>query len=119
MRTLENKRVGRRLPVGAEPVGEDGVHFRVWAPLRTSVHVYWETGGFTRSRTGEWLLLRHGATGPPGNDLRYVWMAETHFPTRIQISAEGPHGPSQVVDPTEFNWTDPQWTGAESPGRSL
>ena len=38
MRTLENKRVGRRLPVGAEPVGRRRIQFRLWL-LRTSVHV--------------------------------------------------------------------------------
>ena len=30
-----------------------------------------------------------------------------------RFQPEGPHGPSQVVDPTRFRWTDAAWQGAD------
>ena len=38
--------VKRRLPIGAETQPGDGVHFRVWAPLRKQVEVIIEEGAF-------------------------------------------------------------------------
>jgi hypothetical protein len=35
----------RRLPIGAEAFGSEGVHFRVWAPKRKRVEVVLEGGG--------------------------------------------------------------------------
>jgi maltooligosyltrehalose trehalohydrolase len=32
---------------------------------------------------------------------------------------QGPHGPSQVIDPGEFKWTDSAWKGVKSEGRVL
>src|SRR5437870_2650427 len=34
----------RRLPIGAEPVGDGRTHFRVWAPRATSVEVVLASG---------------------------------------------------------------------------
>src|SRR5262249_47564714 len=32
---------------------------------------------------------------------------------------EGPHGPSQIVDPTAFRWTDKAWPGVELAGQVI
>ncbi len=32
---------------------------------------------------------------------------------------DGPHAPSQVIDPGTFRWTDDQWRGIELPGQVL
>src|SRR6476661_6761154 len=121
MRTLEKKCVGRRLPVGAEPIREGGVHFRLWAPLRTSVHVVLgdrrialeaeEENGYFSGKV---------AQARPGMNYRYVLDGGDAFPDPAsRYQPEGPHGPSQVVDPAEFNWTDPQWTGVELAGQVI
>ena len=42
---------------------------------------------------------------------RYVLDGGDAFPDPAsRYQPEGPHGPSQVVDPAEFNWTDSQWS---------
>ena len=36
-----------------------------------------------------------------------------------RFQPEGPHGPSQIVDPAAFAWTDHGWRGASLPGQVL
>src|SRR5207244_4339102 len=32
-----------------------------------------------------------------------------------RFQPEGPHGPSEIVDPSAFRWTDEGWKGPQSP----
>lgn len=118
MRSLEWK---RRLPVGAEVVPGEGVHFRVWAPHRERVEVEveggpvaeleWEGGGYFSGR-----VPGIGADAA----YRYRLDGDGPFPdpaSRWQPS--GPHGPSRVVDPGAFRWTDEGWRGAGRGGQVL
>jgi maltooligosyltrehalose trehalohydrolase len=113
--------VTRRLPVGAEP-GTAGVHFRVWAPDRERVDVVVEgrrdphpldpePGGF------------HSALVPgvgPGALYRYRLDGGDVFPDPAsRFQPEGPHGPSEVIDPGAFTWTDVSWPGARRDGQVL
>jgi len=36
-----------------------------------------------------------------------------------RFQPEGPHGPSEVVDPTTFRWADQQWSGAGRQGQVI
>ena len=36
-----------------------------------------------------------------------------------RFQPDGPHGPSQVVDPTSFRWSDAEWTGVERDGQII
>lgn len=36
-----------------------------------------------------------------------------------RFQPQGPHGPSQVVDPAAFDWTDGEWQGIETQGQVL
>src|SRR5262249_47488763 len=36
-----------------------------------------------------------------------------------RFQPQGPHGPSQVVDPDAFSWTDAGWRGVEREGQVL
>jgi maltooligosyltrehalose trehalohydrolase len=36
-----------------------------------------------------------------------------------RFQPEGPHGPSQVIDPRAFNWTDGEWRGVEIMGQVI
>lgn len=101
----------RRLPVGAEVVPQ-GVHFRVWAPKRQRVEVQ-EPSGTTE-------LLDEGndyfsglVEGAGSGDLyKYRLDGGDSFPDPAsRFQPEGPHGPSQVVDPSTFPWTDGGWKG--------
>jgi len=116
-------RLSRRLPVGAEVLPGGGVHFRVWAPRRRSVEVVFgggdapsafelerEEGGYFSAhveRAGEGTLYRFRLDG---DEYLYPDPASRFQP-------EGPHGPSRVVDPSSFRWTDAAWKGASLKGR--
>src|SRR5437016_5863217 len=105
--------VRRRLPIGAE-VSPDGVHFRVWAPRRKRVEVIFEEG-----RT---LPLESEADGyfqaldersEPGMLYRFRvdGLAQLLPDPASRFQPQGPHGPSQIVDPSTFQWTDGDWRG--------
>ena len=113
--------LNRRLPVGAEVVPGQGVHFRVWAPEHTSVDVVIagdppsfhpldsEEGGYfsglvTTAHTGTLYKYRLDGTD---------WYPD--IASRFQ--PQGPHEYSQVVDPDFFSWTDRSWTGVKLPGQ--
>ena len=116
----------RRLPVGAEVVRggadptSDGVHFRVWAPSARAVEVVLEgpsqSGGFPLEADGAGGyfsgLVRHARAG-----LRYRYRLSHHdepLPDPAsRFQPDGPFGPSQVIDPGGFAWTDAAWRGIE------
>ena len=104
----------RRLPIGAEPQSDGGVHFRVWAPRCREVDLEIEglqpaalqpeTDGYFSLRS---LLARTG--------MRYRFrldQGEAALPDPAsRFQPEGPHGPSEIVDPGDFAWTDGAWRG--------
>jgi maltooligosyltrehalose trehalohydrolase len=114
--------VRRRLPVGAEVRKDGGVHFRVWAPRRRTIEVVPEGGRaplrLDPERDGYFSgLVPHAAPG-----LRYRYRLDGGQPLpdpASRFQPDGPHGPSQVVDPGQFAWTDHDWRGVEPRGQVL
>jgi maltooligosyltrehalose trehalohydrolase len=117
-------KLSRRLPVGAEALPGGGVHFRVWAPKRARVEVLFEgdagsafslereeVGYFSAlaERAGEGALYRFRLDG---EEYLYPDPASRFQP-------EGPHGPSRVVEPASFRWTDDGWKGAPLKGQVI
>jgi maltooligosyltrehalose trehalohydrolase len=113
---FDQVRVERRLPVGADVHPNYGSHFRVWAPRRKRVEVVVEVGGEKRAHeltaepngyfSGFVADARHGTL------YRYRLDGGDAFPDPAsRFQPEGPHGPSQVVDPSRFTWTDGEWKG--------
>lgn len=101
----------RRYPIGAEALPE-GVHFRVWTPARKQVEVVLENGAMplVREPEGYFSGLVHGLA--PGTLYRFRLDGEGPFPDPAsRFQPEGPHGPSSVVDPAAFPWTDHAWRG--------
>ena len=116
----------RRLPVGAEFRAGGGADFRVWAPERAHVRVVLETGpgapdlipldsapggyheGFAPN-AGAGTLYRFELDNDP---LRYPDPASRFQP-------EGPHGPSQLIDPSAFRWSDDSWGGVGREGQVI
>jgi len=109
----------RRFPIGAEPTGDGGTHVRIWAPSARRVDVVLATG--------------ITATLQPEPDGYFSGVVEASAGTRYQLrldtsdrllpdpasrfQPEGPHGPSEVVDPLAFQWTDDDWKGATLSGQ--
>lgn len=116
----------RRLPVGAEVQPDGGVHFRVWAPLKSKVHVVIE-GGMSKSPGIELMPEDNGyfsgLAGDAGNSTLYRYRLDEDnnlYPDPAsRFQPQGPHGPSQVVDPEKFEWTDGKWRGSTLKGQVL
>lgn len=109
------------MPVGAEPVPEGGVSFRVWAPEARRVEVALEGGGTHRLEPDPGGYFRGVVDeAGPGSLYRYRLDGGPGLPdpaSRFQPS--GPSGPSEVVDPDAYEWSDGGWRGVEPAERVL
>ncbi len=115
----------RRMPIGAEVV-DGGVDFRVWTPRSRRVAVQidsFSTGGQAKS-----FELKQESTGyfsgffpeaRPGM-LYKLQVDSGAFPDPAsRFQPEGPHGPSQIIDPSAFRWTDDTWRGVPREGQVI
>jgi maltooligosyltrehalose trehalohydrolase len=109
----------RRMPVGAE-VRPDGVHFRVWAPKRRRVEVVLEESAGSSRRvalTPEGNGYFSGAAAGAATATHYRFALdggnELYADPASRFQPQGPYGPSQVVDPDRFAWSDSHWRGAD------
>jgi maltooligosyltrehalose trehalohydrolase len=113
--------VQRRLPCGVD-VQPGGIHARVWAPAVRSVDIVLLRGDrripLTREADGHFSAWVADA----GHGDRY-WFALDGDRLRpdpcSRLQPEGPHGPSQVVDPDRFTWTDDRWPGVSGENNVL
>ncbi len=104
------------LDMGATPLA-GGVRFRVWAPLADSVEVIRcsedEEATFPLSRAGEYFQGTIAGMAA-GECYWYLLNGTLRRPDPAsRCQPEGVHGPSQVVDPASFCWTDGQWRGVD------
>jgi maltooligosyltrehalose trehalohydrolase len=104
----------RRLPAGAELLDNSRVHVRVWAPSCARVEVV------RTSDSERWRLDRepdgyHSSAISGLADGDRYWLSLDGGPLRpdpcSRFQPEGPHGPSQIVDPRRYMWTDRDWNG--------
>ena len=113
----------RRLPVGAEVQSGGGTHFRVWAPAARTVDVVFEGGArpvlpMKREDGGYFSgFAAHAAAGTRYRLRLHGGVALPDPASRFQ--PEGPHGPSEVVDPASFAWTDAEWPGLVPHGQVI
>jgi maltooligosyltrehalose trehalohydrolase len=99
-----------RLPLGAHPRSDGLTEFRVWAPTAQRVAV--RMGNEDRPLEPEGRGV-HAARLPAGHGDRYeVVLDGTAWPDPAsRWQPEGLRGPSAVVDPRTFTWTDGGWSG--------
>ena len=115
----------RRLPIGAERSVDGGVHFRVWAPRRKRVTVVLgherDRGAVPLAAEGTGYFAGVSAEAGVGTLYRFrLDDDDTLYPDPASRSQpEGPAGPSRVIDPTEFAWTDAGWGGASLHGQVI
>lgn len=120
----------RRFPVGAERVFETGIHFRVWTPGRHVVTLVMEPSvahadsdriEVELQTEGNGYFSVNAPTVSAGALYRYRLDSDPHlYPDPAsRFQPQGPHGPSQVVDPSMFNWRDGAWQGIEPRGQVL
>ncbi|MDB5570086.1 MAG: malto-oligosyltrehalose trehalohydrolase [Hyphomicrobiales bacterium] len=109
-----------RLAPGAV-VTDDGVALRVWAPDRARVRVALERGGefdLAPARQGYFA----GRIPARAGDLYWLRLDDDEKPYPDPASRsqpQGPHGPSQIVDPRAYRWRDGAWPGASIEGQVI
>src|SRR5919202_1736726 len=97
-------------PLGAVPGGDGTVEFRVWAPHPERVDV--RVGGADHELADEGFGVR-SARVPASDGDDYVFVLDGHeLPDPAsRHQPDGLRGPSRVVDPNQFEWTDAGWDG--------
>ncbi|HJT36611.1 MAG TPA: malto-oligosyltrehalose trehalohydrolase [Pirellulales bacterium] len=129
--------IARRLPVGAEVQTGGGVHFRIWAPLRRKVEVVLVPRGDQPAAPSDQpaaLLQHYDLSREPGGYFSGMIAAArtgTLYHYRLddeprlypdpasRFQPDGPAGPSQVVDPSQYAWHDAAWLGSELHGQII
>jgi maltooligosyltrehalose trehalohydrolase len=96
---------------------DEGVtRFRVWAPEARHVEAHVEyphplTLELQSSEDG--YFVGESDSIAPGSLYKYFLDSEGPWPDPCsRYQPHGPHGPSAVIDPTEYRWQCPQWAGA-------
>src|SRR5262245_60404618 len=114
--------MSRRLPIGAELIGSSTAHFRVWAPRAARVDVVLESEARAVCLGPEPNGYHGGIVDDVSAGTRYRLRLDGGAPLpdpASRFQPEGPHGPSCVVDPTSFAWTDGAWRGIHLEGQVI
>ncbi|WP_232285981.1 malto-oligosyltrehalose trehalohydrolase [Solidesulfovibrio carbinoliphilus] len=115
----------RRYPIGAEVQPAGGTHFLVWAPRPGKVELVLESGPGAPAVIPMKALADgyHGAMVPvatAGTRYRFRLDGKGDYPDPAsRFQPDGPHGSSQVVDPTAYDWQDAGWPGVSVKGQVI
>jgi maltooligosyltrehalose trehalohydrolase len=133
-RTVEGRQSGvsalakRRYPIGAELIGTNETHFRVWAPKARNVDVVLEeNAGKNAKRTFHPLQIEEGryfsGSVQAGANACYRFRVDNaehfHPDPASRFQPDGPHGSSCIIDPENFQWTDATWPGLKMKGQVI
>ena len=107
------------MDLGARPVGSSIVHFRVWAPHVKQVSL--DLLGSSQGHRGTSVQMHPCERGyfeatvsgiQSGARYRYVLDGQKSRPDPAsRFQPDGVHGPSAVIDPKAFRWSDDRWPG--------
>ncbi len=136
----QGRTYARRFPIGAEVMTGGGTHLRVWAPRSkrvaielfvggtTSADPHFEPGKVRDSRSSPLHELESEGNGYFGGlvegaaagMLYKLKLDSGSFPDPAsRFQPEGPHGPSKIIDPSPFQWTDQNWRGVTRDGQVI
>ena len=107
-----------KLDLGASLIAEDRARFQVWAPKAEELAVKTWSGGQQRQAalSRDSLGYFEGTVGQVREGDRYVYLLDqrAEYPDPAsRFQPEGVHKPSQVIDPSSFQWEDQGWKGVE------
>lgn len=104
-----------RMPFGAEVLGDGHARFRLWAPAAERLFLCIESGR-TRElemerRAGGWHELEV-EEAPPGTLYRFRLPDGLRVPDPAsRFQPQDVHGPSELIDPGTYHWSDDGWEG--------
>lgn len=109
------------IPLGAQVV-EKGVQFRLWAPKAQRIEVLLGSGNTLSlsrdNKTGHFTGIAPDAH--PGMTYRYRVDEAKDYPDPCsRFQPEGPHGSSQIVNPSAYRWRDQSWPGVHMAGQVI
>ena len=108
----------KRLPIGSEVMATGGVHFRVWAPKCERIEVVFSMLAGTPAIAPLELVAEDGgyfagvASAALAGMLYHLRLngRDQLIPDPVsRFQPDGPHGPSQIIDPDPFAWSDSGW----------
>jgi maltooligosyltrehalose trehalohydrolase len=95
--------------------------FRVWAPQARAVEVVFEDASqpsLALKRDADGYF--NGATSARVSLYKYRVDGTGPWPDPCsRFQPQGVHGPSLIVDPAAFKWSDAQWRGVQLPGQII
>ncbi len=103
------------LDLGARLTSPTTVHFKVWAPMAEAMSVNIHASApashpLSPTRQGYW----EGTVSEVSANACYTYVVNQNLERpdpASRFQPEGVHGPSMVIDPSAFPWTDHAWTG--------
>jgi len=104
---------------GAELRDDESARFSFWGPRVRRASLLLTRAGMTRehpmSRDDDGVHHVQVADVPAGSQYLFRLDGERDRPDPVsRCQPVGVHGPSQIVDPAAFRWSDTRWTGLES-----
>lgn len=115
--------IRRRYPAGAETQTDGSTHFRVWAPEPRQVFLRIEEGARVRDvrleSDGDGYYAALAEDVGAGTRYRYVLDGDSLPDPASRYQPEGPFGPSEVVDPSTYQWEHVLSKGAELTGQVI
>ena len=111
------------LLIGAKPLAE-GAQFRVWAPSATGVEVVLEDNNLRYPLESEGQGYFSGVVQEARSGSKYRFSLDGHDPfpdPASRYQPEGPHGPSEIIDPAAYRWSKSEttWPGVSLEGQIL
>jgi len=101
------------MPFGAQVLPDGQVRFRLWAPAAGRVELVLEStqaSALALEKSGGGWFERVTRDARAGSRYRFRIDGEALVPDPAsRRNPQGVHGPSEVVDPEAFEWTDADW----------
>jgi malto-oligosyltrehalose trehalohydrolase len=102
------------MPFGAELQPDGAVRFRLWAPVqdRIGLAIEGETKILNMNPCPDGWHELVTKRAHAGSRYRYVMRDGTRVPDPAsRFQPEDVHGPSEVIDPASYGWSNPAWVG--------
>src|SRR4051812_31720287 len=109
----------RRRPVGVELTAPGAANVRVWAPHANHVEFVSERRTPLSSEGNGYFSATIAAAAGDRYQFKLDDDPKLYPDPASRFQPDGPHGPSAIVDPSAFRWTDADWKGLSRDGQVI